>query len=82
MSESRKIEVPVWLAVVLGVAPTGGLGGVAKMVSAQTDKIDAIASRLDKIEGADIGRRVDDHETRMRKVEGRLERLEVLQEKH
>lgn len=71
---SEGLNGKTWPIVFVVAALTGGtgLGANYRATSSVADKLDAIKERLDKLEGADEGKRVDDHETRLRRVEEAL----------
>ena len=81
--ESGSFKIPNKLAgyiislAAASLLPTGAFGLVARSNSSMSDKLDAVISRLDRLEAAGIGQKIDDHEMRMRALEHRVDVLEA-----
>ena len=84
--ESDKYKLPKggWQSVVslaaLSLLPTGAFGWSSFAMRGFSDKLDAVISRLDRLEGAGTAGKVDDHEQRLRRLEEELVRIRVLVE--
>jgi len=63
--------------VAASLLPTSAFGVVVKTNATMSDKLDSVISRLDKIEGANLAAKVEDHESRLRGMERRLDVVEA-----